>query len=203
MTDSTPTPASYLVVVIMAGVKKVVGHAVTFAQALDRATSHAVEHFGATEFTRHITDSALFAIAPDGKTIEYQITPHDRPVPEDELSADEVDGLTEATAPEGILVDPIPTVYQNLETLGPDADWGDGDNFLLAEVTRGVFTAQVWRHDCIEESQPHSEIEITIDSTGMQGGEMFHDLCVFPARSTTTTRSRRRSSRRTSTSSGR
>lgn len=82
--------------------------------------------------------------------------------------------------PEGILTDPIPTVYQNLETLGPGADWHDGHNFLLAEVTRGVFTAQVWRHDSIEQGRPHSEVEITIDSTGMQGGEMFHDLCMFP-----------------------
>lgn len=89
--------------------------------------------------------------------------------------------LAAANPPEGVLLDPIPTVEQNLTTLEHEADWEDGDNFLLAEVTRGVFTAQVWRHDCLERGRPHSEpLEITIDSTGMQGGEMFHDLCLFP-----------------------
>src|SRR5690606_7538510 len=80
--------------------------------------------------------------------------------------------------PEGILTDPIPTAAQNLATLL----LGDGDDeisktFLLAEVTRGVFTAQVWRFDYVENDEPCSDpLEITFDSTGMQGGEMFHDL---------------------------
>ena len=84
--------------------------------------------------------------------------------------------------PEGILTDPIPTAAQNLATLL----LGDGDDeisktFLLAEVTRGVFTAQVWRFDYVENDVPCSDpLEITIDSTGMQGGGMFHDLCMFP-----------------------
>ncbi|MFF3179778.1 hypothetical protein ACFYVD_08000 [Rhodococcus pyridinivorans] len=84
--------------------------------------------------------------------------------------------------PEGILTDPIPTAAQNLATLL----LGDGDDeisktFLLAEVTRGVFTAQIWRFDHVENDEPCSDpLEITFDSTGMEGGEMFHDLCMFP-----------------------
>ncbi|MFD6676058.1 hypothetical protein ACFWDA_17025 [Rhodococcus zopfii] len=86
------------------------------------------------------------------------------------------------STPEGILTDPIPTAVQTIATLLlSDDDDEPGRTFLLAEVTRGVFTAQIWRFDYVEDNEVRSDpLEITIDSTGMQGGEMFHDLCLFP-----------------------
>jgi hypothetical protein len=85
------------------------------------------------------------------------------------------------STPASILEDPIPTAAQNLAALLlSDGDDEISHTFLLAEVTRGVFTAQVWRFDHVEDGEARSDpLEITIDSTGMQGGEMFHDLCIF------------------------
>ncbi len=169
-------PQSYMVRLIVAGLQQIVAHAQDFPGAIALINADVTRRFGwdAIEYTVTTGDYVRMTTTV-GLEIEYQILRSDQPVPEDEPAADTIDD-----APEGILADPIPTVYQNLETLGPDADWRDGHNFLLAEVTRGVFTAQVWRHDSIEQGRPHSEVEITIDSTGMQGGEMFHDLCILP-----------------------
>ncbi|WMM73005.1 hypothetical protein RCF27_01225 [Rhodococcus pyridinivorans] len=169
-------PQSYMVRLIVAGLQQIIAHADTFRSAIALINADVTRRFGWDEIEHSVTTGDYVRLTTTvGLEVEYRIIPHDQPVPEDEPAADTIDD-----APEGILVDPIPTVYQNLETLGSDADWGDGDNFLLAEVTRGVFTAQVWRHDSIERGRPHSEVEITIDSTGMQGGEMFHDLCILP-----------------------
>ncbi|WP_138845257.1 hypothetical protein [Rhodococcus pyridinivorans] len=87
---STATPASYLVDVVLVDGEERVGHTATFDQAVDRAVTDAAEHLG-TNFTSHATDVAVYAIAPDGRTVEYRITPHDRPVPEGEPSVAEVD----------------------------------------------------------------------------------------------------------------
>ncbi|MGV9714462.1 hypothetical protein [Rhodococcus pyridinivorans] len=87
---STSAPASYLVDVVLPDGEERIGHTATFDQAVDRAVTDAADLLG-TDFTSHVTDISMFAIAPDGRTVEYRITPHDQPVPEDEPSADEID----------------------------------------------------------------------------------------------------------------
>jgi len=89
--EFTHTPASYLVIAALAGVETIVSHTATFAGAVERSVSHATSYFGTTDFARYITDASVVAVADDGQVIGYRIKPLDRPVPEDEPSAEEVD----------------------------------------------------------------------------------------------------------------
>lgn len=98
---------------------------------------------------------------------------------EETTNQQEGDSMSNDTAPNGVIT-PVRTAEENVRTLEPADNEDAGQSFLLAEVTRGVFTARIWRYDYLEDGRIGSEpLEITIDSTGMKGGEMFHDLCVF------------------------
>lgn len=91
MTHDTVTPTSYLVLAVLAGIETIISHTVTFAGAVERSISHATSYFGTTEFARYITDCSVVVVADDGHVVGYRIKPLERPVPEDELSAEEVD----------------------------------------------------------------------------------------------------------------
>ena len=93
MTHHTVTPASYLVIAVLAGIETIVSHTATFAGAVERSVSHATSYFGTTEFARYITDCSVVVAADDGQVSGYRIKPLDRPLPEGEPSAAEVDTI--------------------------------------------------------------------------------------------------------------
>lgn len=88
----THTPASYLVSIVVAGLQQIVAHAATFRGALDMIEVDANHRFGpgAIECTLTTGDYVRMTTFV-GLEVENRIIPHDRPVPEDEPSAEEVD----------------------------------------------------------------------------------------------------------------
>lgn len=92
MNHDTVTPASYLVLIVAAGLQQIVAHASDFTGAVALINADASRRFGWDAIEHTLTTGDYVRMTTfAGLEVEYRIIPHDRPVPEDEPSAEEVD----------------------------------------------------------------------------------------------------------------
>ncbi|MFD6860542.1 hypothetical protein ACFWCF_24785 [Rhodococcus sp. NPDC060090] len=162
--QSTDNPASYLVLLIAAGLHQIVAHAPDFQGAIALINADTTRRFGWDEIEHTVTTGDYVRMTTTvGLEVEYRILPHDQPVPTDEPTVDQVEAATDAL---GAL-----TEEEQL----------DGNLVVLAQVKRGPFTAEITKYARRAENGEIvlDELEVTIDSRDQAGGQMFSDLTIL------------------------
>lgn len=162
--SSIADPVSHIVLLIVAGLQKVIAPAATFRGAIDLIEADAIQRFGPDAIDyKVITGDYVRMTTTVGLEVEYRIIPHDQLVPEDEPTVDEVEAATDAL---GALT---------------EEEQADGNIVVLAQVKRGPFTAEITKYARRDENGVIvlDELEVTIDSRDQAGGQMFSDLTIL------------------------